>query len=68
MLDDLRALLGRDPFVPFRIILTSGNTYEVRDPVQVVIYEAKLEYFFARTDRMAILRLNQLVAFETLDD
>ncbi len=67
MLDDVQQLLDKDPFVAFRVILTSGSTYDVMSPLQLVPGEAKLSYFFARSDRVAIFRLNQLVAIETLD-
>ncbi|HEX4129618.1 MAG TPA: hypothetical protein VHZ24_06215 [Pirellulales bacterium] len=33
MIDTLRELLGRRPFTPFRVILSSGTTYDVRHPV-----------------------------------
>jgi hypothetical protein len=30
--DEIRELLVHDPFEPFKIKLTSGNSYDVRDP------------------------------------
>lgn len=67
MLDDLKTHLDTDPFVPFRIVLTSGTTYDVYSPYQVAIGQTQLDYFFPRSDRKAFIRLNQLVAFETLE-
>ena len=32
MLENLRELLSRRPFEPFRVILSSGDTYEIRHP------------------------------------
>jgi hypothetical protein len=29
---ELREFLDADPFVPFRLILSSGDAYDVRDP------------------------------------
>jgi hypothetical protein len=67
MLADLKDLLNTEPFVPFRIILTSGGTYDVVTPFQVAIGETQLNYYFPKSDRKAILRLNQLASLETLE-
>ena len=67
MLDDLKAWLDNDPFVPFRIVVTSGNGYEVTSPHQVAIGQTQLDYYFPRSDRKAVVRLNQVVALETLN-
>jgi hypothetical protein len=64
MLDDLKELLRRDPFTPFRIVLTSGSAYDVASPYQLALGESKLNYFFPKSDRWAILRINQVAAFE----
>ena len=68
MLDDLRSWLGNEPFVPFRIVVTSGGSYDVTSPYQVAIGQTQFDYYFPRSDRKATVRLNQLVAFETLED
>ena len=67
MLDDLRELLGTEPFAPFRIVVTSGGAYEVNSPYQVAIGQTQFDYYYPRSDRKAVVRLNQIVAFETLD-
>lgn len=64
MLDELKAHLDREPFSPFRIILTSGDRYEVMTPYQIAIGQTLLYYFFPRSDRTASLRLNQVAAYE----
>ena len=64
MLDDLKELLKKDPFTPFRIVLTSGSAYDVSSPYQVALGESIVNYFFPKSDRWAILRLNQFAAFE----
>ena len=66
MIEDLNEFLRREPFVPFRIVLTSGTTYDVNGPLQVVPVEARLIYYYAGTDGTAVLRLNQLAAIETI--
>ena len=64
MLDNLKELLKKDPFTPFRILLTSGSAYEVSSPYQIALGESQLNYYFPKTDRWAILRLNQIASFE----
>ena len=64
MLDDLKQLLGAEPFVPFRIVLTSGSSYDVASPYQVAIGQTQLDYYYPRSDRKALLRVNQLASIE----
>ena len=35
--NELRGLLNHEPFEPFRIRLSSGDAYEVRDPNSVAV-------------------------------
>ena len=67
MLDDLKDFLRSDPFIPFRIILTSGSAYDVTTPYQVAIGKTQLDYYFPKSDRKAVLRQNQIASFETMD-
>lgn len=66
MLENIRELLDRDPFQPFRIVLTNGDRYDVTDPHLVALGEALIFYAFPRSDRLANLRLSQIAALETL--
>jgi hypothetical protein len=67
MLDDLKEFLDREPFANFRIVLASGYGYEVSSPYQVAIGRTQLDYYFPRSDRKAVLRLSQIVAFENTE-
>lgn len=67
MIEKLMEMLDSEPFEAFRIIVTSGHTYEVQSPYQVAIGETRIDYFYPRSDKSAILRINQIAAFETLD-
>lgn len=67
MLEDLKELLKSEPFVPFRIVVTSGSGYEVTSPYQIAIGQTQLDYYFPKSDRKAVLRQNQIVAFETME-
>ena len=68
MLDDLKEWLDKDLFIPFRIVVTSAGGYDVTSPYQVAIGQTQLGYYFPRSDRKALVRLNQIVSFETLED
>jgi hypothetical protein len=68
MVDDLKEWLGNEPFVPFRMILASGTSYDVTSSYQVAVGKTQFDYYFPRSDRKAILRMNQVAAFETLEE
>jgi hypothetical protein len=68
MLDDLKEWLDHEPFVPFRVILTSGTNYAVTSPYQVAIGKTQFDYYFPHSDRKATIRLNQVVEFGTLEE
>lgn len=46
--DELRELLNREPFAPFRVVMSSGKTYEIANPDLVVVM--KSEFFVAFPD------------------
>jgi hypothetical protein len=68
MLNDLREWLDNDPFIPFRIVVTSGGSFEVTSPYQIAIGETQFDYYFPRSDRKAVVRTNQMVSIETLEE
>jgi hypothetical protein len=67
MTERLAELLRNEPFIQFRIVLTSGSAYDVTSPLMVAVGQSELAYYFAKSDRLAHLRLNQLAALETLE-
>ncbi|HEY3246139.1 MAG TPA: hypothetical protein VGM03_22575 [Phycisphaerae bacterium] len=64
MFEGLKELLAREPFVPFRIVMTSGIGYDVTSPYQVALGETQLNYYYPRSDKWAVLRQNEIAAFE----
>ena len=66
MLDTILELLERDPFAPFRLVTTSGDKYDVTNPHVVAIGESTIFCAFPKSDRWAWLRINQIVAVETV--
>jgi len=67
MIERLEEMLRKEPFVPFRLILTSGNSYDVISPLMIAIGKTELSYYYPKSDKLAHLRLNQLAALETLE-
>ena len=65
MLESFRELLHRDPFVPFRVVLTSGKEYEVTNPDLVAIGESQFTLYAPKSDKWAMLRLNQIASLES---
>lgn len=62
MRDLLIEMLGRKPFQPFHLVLTSGDRYEVTNPYLIALGQTMIVYAYPRSDRLARLRLNQLAA------
>ena len=67
ILDTIRHLHGRDPFIPFRIIMTSGDGYRIENSALLAIGKSQVVYCFPHSDRVAHLRLNQIASVEELD-
>ena len=53
----------RDPFVPFRIVMTSGDHYLIDEPVALAIATSQIHYY-PRSGLGIHLRLNQIAAVE----
>jgi hypothetical protein len=62
-LDTVTDLTNREPFVPFRIIMTSGDRYLIEDPNALAITASQLHYY-PRTGMGIHMRLNQIAAVE----
>lgn len=41
-IEDIRDSLSRSPFEPFRIITSSGQSYDIRDPQTVAVMKSRL--------------------------
>jgi len=65
MLETLHEMLDREPFQPFRIVLTSGDRFEIENPHLVAVGRTQVTIYPPRSDRFAMLRLNQIAAIES---
>lgn len=66
--DDLRNLLTDDPFRPFRVRLTSGDHYDVRDPLTVALMKSRMFIALPRSDRSVYVPYLHIAALETLEN
>jgi hypothetical protein len=66
MLETIRELLSRDRFQPFRMVLTSGDRYAVRNPSLVVVMQSQVFIAEPKSDQFHLLRINQIAAVESL--
>ncbi|MEX0775705.1 MAG: hypothetical protein WD042_08310 [Phycisphaeraceae bacterium] len=68
MLETIREYLHRNPFQPFRIVVTSGDRYDVPNPDLVAVLPTQLFVAEARSNRFHFLRLNQIAAIEVMPE
>lgn len=64
--DNIREMLDRYPFVPFRLVLSSGRHYEVHNPQMAVLLKSEIFVAFPDGDRWSLIPLLHLTAVETL--
>ncbi len=66
--DEIRELQNREPFEPFRFHLTSGKTFDIRDPNSVALGARRVFIAVAEPDRdhLAIFPYIHIAAIETL--
>ena len=67
VLQTIRDLRRREPFVPFRIVMTSGESYTVENSELLAIGQSQLVYCRPFSDRVAHLRINQIATVEELE-
>ena len=63
-LDTITHLKRQDPFVPFLIVMASGDRYRIENPDALAVAASQLHYY-PRSGMGVHMRLNQIVAVET---
>jgi len=61
----LRELLHREPFEPFRLVLSSGTSYDIRNPELVVPMNREAFLAFEDGDRCAFVPYMHVASIET---
>jgi hypothetical protein len=65
--DMLREILSREPLWPLRVRVSTGPTYQVRDPSQVVPMTSELFLARPNSDRWTIIPYLHIAALDLLD-
>jgi hypothetical protein len=62
-LDSIVHLKRQEPFVPFVIVMASGDRYRIENPDALAVAASQLHYY-PRSGNGIHMRLNQIVAVE----
>ena len=63
---ELHDLLEQEPFEPFRVRLSSGDAYEIRNPGLAVVMRTRLFIAAPGTDRWTLIPFLHIAAVETI--
>ncbi len=66
--DTIRDLLDRDPFEPFRILTSAGESFTIRDPHSVALMNTQVFIAAPRTDRSTYVLYTHVAAVETISN
>lgn len=64
--DHIVELLDRDPFVPFRLLLSSGGCYDIMNPHAAAMLKSEVFVVFPDGERWAHVPLLHIASIETL--
>jgi hypothetical protein len=64
--DEMRDLLQREPFEPFRIRLGSGDSYPISDPNSIALGKNRMFIAFSDSDRWAACPYLHVAAVESI--
>ena len=62
--DNIRELLAREPFRPFRLVTTSGKHYDVVDPQSTVLLKSEIFIAFPDGEHWALVPLLHVGSIE----
>lgn len=63
--ETIRELLRRQPFRPFRLVLSNGETYDVVHPEFVMFTKSGVVVGYPDSDRISICDLLHIASIET---
>jgi hypothetical protein len=64
--ETIKELLKRQPFTPFKVKLSNGETFDVRHPEFVIVTKNGLVVGYPDSDRLSICSLLHIANIETL--
>jgi hypothetical protein len=63
-LDTIRDYKRQEPFLPFTVVMTSGDKYRIEDPDSLAIGSSQLHYYLPHSDRAIHMRMSEIAAVE----
>ena len=66
IIEEIERLLDAEPFMPFKIVMASGDRYEVTGPRQLAIGKSVVG-LFPPTQAHILLRQNQISSLEVTE-
>jgi hypothetical protein len=66
--ENIQELLNRVPFLPFRLVMTSGKTYEVVSPNSAALLKSEVFVVFPDGERWAHVPFLHIASIETVAD
>ena len=64
--ENIQELLNREPFLPFRLIMTSGKTYEVVSSNSAALLKSEVFVVFPDGERWAHVPFLHIASIDTL--
>ena len=64
--ENIREMLDREPFLPFRLIMTSGKTYEVVSANSAALLKSEVFVVFPDGERWAHVPFLHIASIETV--
>ena len=63
--DTIRDHKNREPFIPFAIVMTSGDRFVIENGDALAMTSSQLHYFPPRADRAVHMRVSQIAFVES---
>lgn len=64
--ENIQELLNREPFLPFRLVMTSGKTYEVVSPNSAALLKSEVFVVLPDGERWAHVPFLHIASIETI--
>lgn len=66
-MDTILDLREKEPFLPFWIVMNSGERYAIENPNGLAVGGSQLHYYPPRSDKAIHLRISQIATVEELE-
>lgn len=66
-MNEITELMNKQPFEPFRIVLTSGDKIQIDNPNNLAVGDTRIGYFAPHSDRWVMIRSNQIAMLESVE-